>query len=548
MIKKINKTFFITLIGVAITFNFLATTKSDTYRQIAQSQRLINDVYKNIVTYYVDELNIEEFTRVTLEGMVSAMDPYTVYLEADEHEGLDLLTTGKYSGVGMQISRRDNQITVIAPIEDSPAERSGILSGDIIVKIDDTETDNLNLNETSKMIRGKKGTQVVLYIKRFDLAEPLEFTLTRADIRIKDVPYAEFITDDIGYIRLTRFTSNSVKETKQALNKLNTDGLKALIIDLRDNPGGLLNSAINILDMLVADKQLLLTTHGRIKGSTKELYSRNEPIIDPEVKIAILINNGSASASEIIAGVIQDLDRGIVVGSQSFGKGLVQSVVNLDKDKILKITTAKYYTPSGRLIQKDGYIDNSLIHENIKVDSLFSTINGRVVSSGGGIFPDFESSPLPNLPLTTECYRQGIFFSFIQKQKHNYSDFSQIAKDENLLFDFKEYLKEINLEIPIPGEKNFNQAIMEFAKLDSSSTDLQLAIDNINKFIDANELEFFKLERQYIENILLEEFAFQFDGDTGRFRERLKTDEAVIKTIKIINDDISYEQVLVAEK
>jgi len=548
MIKKINRTFFVTLTGVAIIFIFLATTKSDIYRQIAQSQRLINDVYKNIVTYYVDEINIEEFTRATVEGMVSAMDPYTVYLEAGEQEGLDLLTTGKYGGVGMQISRRDDQLMVIAPIEDSPAERSGILSGDIIVRIDDTETDDLNLSEASKMIRGKKGTQVILYIKRFDLDEPLEFTLTRTDIRIKDVPYAEFITDGIGYIRLTRFTSNAVKETKQALNKLNDNGLKALIIDLRDNPGGLLNSAIDILDMLIADKQLLLTTQGRVKGSTKELHSRNKPLIGSDVKLAVLINHGSASASEIIAGVIQDLDRGIVVGSQSFGKGLVQSVVNLDRDKILKITTAKYYTPSGRLIQKDGYIDNSLIHENVEVDSLYSTANGRMVSSGGGIFPDFESSPLPNLPLTTECYRKGIFFSFIQKQKHNYSNFSQIAKDENLLFDFKEYLSEINLEIPIPGEKNFNQAMEEFAKLDSSSKDLQLVIDKIEKFIDANELELFEMEKQYIENILLEEFAFQFDGETGRFRERLRTDEAVKKTINIINDDISYEQVLVAGK
>jgi len=397
---------------------FIGAVKNDIYRQIKDSQRTINNVYKYIITHYVDDINLERFTKMSIDNMLTELDPYTVYLVDDQKSGIDMLTNGKYGGVGIQIGKRDNRITVIAPTDNSPAKKAGIQSGDVLIKIEGKDTKNMSMDDAAKLIRGKKGTDITLTIERFNEDEPIEFVLTREDIPVKDVSFSGMVDESIGYIRLTRFSKNSALEVEESLNSLLQNDLSSIILDLRDNPGGLLNSAISILDMFIQKGELLVWTSGKAKQSNKKYYSKKNPLVPSDIRIAVLINGGSASASEIVAGVIQDLDRGVVIGRKSFGKGLVQTVYNIDRNKALKVTTAKYYIPSGRLIQKSGYLPEDLLLDSTKVDTLFETIGGREVISGGGITPDHIIELEDRKPILLAALRKGMFFSYVQKHKH----------------------------------------------------------------------------------------------------------------------------------
>ena len=344
---KNNKRFY-SVLFIIIAVVIIGATRSNIYRQIRDSQATINSVYRHLITHYVDDIDLEKFTKLSIDNMLSDLDPYTVYLVKDQRSNLDMLTKGKYGGVGIQIGKRDKRLTVISPMENSPAKRAGIVSGDIIVKIDNQITDNMSMDDAAKLIRGQKGSRVILTIERFGYDEWTDYDLIRESIKVKDVSYSGMLNETTGYIRLVRFSKNSASETETALSKLLSNDMSSLILDLRDNPGGLLNSAVGILDLFIEKGELLVWTDGKTKQSHRKYFSKNDPIVPGSVQIAVLINRGSASASEIVSGVMQDLDRGVVIGRQSFGKGLVQTIYNLDKDKSLKITTAKYYIPSGR--------------------------------------------------------------------------------------------------------------------------------------------------------------------------------------------------------
>ncbi|MBU0528333.1 S41 family peptidase [bacterium] len=533
----------LTIVAVVV----IAASKSDIYAEIMKSQRLMNDVYKQLIANYVDDFDVEAFTRSSIEDMVGELDPYTVFIEAEDRYDLDLLTTGKYGGVGIQIGKREDQLTVIAPMDDTPAKKAGITNGDVIVKIDSTFTTNLNLDVASDMIRGLKGTKVILTIKRFGNDELIEFELTRADITVKDVTYAEMIDDDIGYIRLTRFSKNSGPEMRTALNKFVENDASAFILDLRNNPGGLLGSSIEILEMIVKKDQLLLTTKGRNKESNREIYSKRTPIIPEEMEIIVLINEGSASASEIVAGTLQDLDRAVIMGKRSYGKGLVQSVVGLDKDHALKITTAKYYTPSGRLIQKPGYISEKLVIAESDVDTAFVTVGGRIVKGGGGIKPDFEVDVDYNYPLTYECLRKGAFLSFVQQHKQTYSSLQEVKNDEQLLNNFQEYLNEIDLEVTTPGEKALSDTKIRLSVIDSTNTELNAAFEIIEKFIDNHEETLFAKERDKLSEFLYEEFASVYEGENGRFKEMLQYDNTISEALIILKNNTVYNGVFAVD-
>ncbi len=541
---KIILTSIVLTIAVVIV---IAASKSDIYAEIMKSQRLVNNVYKHLIINYVDDFDIEAFTRMTIDDMVGELDPYTVFIEAEDRHSLDLLTTGKYGGVGIQIGKRENKLTVIAPMDDTPAKRAGITNGDVIVKIDSTFTDEISLDVASKMIRGLKGTKVILTIERFGNEELLEFELTRADITVKDVAYAEMIDDNIGYIRLTRFSKNSGSEMRTTLNKFLENNASAFILDLRNNPGGLLGSSIEILDMILPKDQLLLTTKGRNKESNRSIYSKRTPIIPEDMEIVVIINEGSASASEIVAGTLQDLDRAVIIGKRSYGKGLVQSVVGLDKDHALKITTAKYYTPSGRLIQKPGYINEKLVIAKSDEDTTFVTARGRTVNAGGGIEPDFEVEVDYNYPLTYECLRKGAFFSYVQKHKQSYTSLQELKNDTQLLDNFQSYLAEIELEVTTPGEKALSDTKEKLSEIDSTNTELIAAFDVIEEFIEYHETTLFEKEKEKITEFLFDEFASVYEGEKGRFREQLKYDQTVNEALIILHNNTVYNGVFAVD-
>ncbi|MCK4904378.1 MAG: hypothetical protein KAS35_06765, partial [Candidatus Marinimicrobia bacterium] len=394
---------------------------------------------------------------------------------------------------------------------------------------------------------GLKGTKVILTIERFGNDELLEFELTRADITVKDVAYAEMIDDNIGYIRLTRFSKNSGPEMRTALNKFIENDASAFILDLRNNPGGLLGSSIEILEMILPKDQLLLTTKGRNKESNRSIYSKRTPIIPEEMEIVVLINEGSASASEIVAGTLQDLDRAVIMGKRSYGKGLVQSVVGLDKDHALKITTAKYYTPSGRLIQKPGYINEKLVVAKTDEDTSFVTAGGRTVKAGGGIEPDFEVEVDYNYPLTYECLRKGAFFSYVQKHKQSYTSIQELKNDTQLLDNFQNYLFEIELEVITAGEKALNDTKEKLSDIDSTNTKLNAAFKVIEKFIENHEGTLFEKEIEKLSEFLYDEFASVYEGESGRFKEQLKNDQTVNEALIILQNNTVYNSVFAVD-
>ncbi len=530
----------IILCGTAL----FAVSKADIFKQVAVSQKLINDVYKYIVTNYADEIDVEKFTRKSIRNILNDLDPYTVLMEPEEGEGIDLLTKGKYGGVGMEIGKRDGKITVVAPMADSPTMRAGITSGDVIVKIDTVVAKDMNLNDVARLIRGEKGTEVTLSIQRAGMDNVIKFTMIREDIKVKDVAYSGMLNDRIGYILLTRFSKNAAPGMKKAIDQLKEQKAEAIILDLRNNPGGLLQSSIDILDMFLPKGEKLLTTKGRTKGSNRTFFAKKDPVIPSDIKVAILINEGSASASEIVSGVIQDLDRGVIIGRRSFGKGLVQSVYQLDEERRLKMTTAKYYIPSGRLIQNPGYTDEDITIDVSEQDTLFATVKGRKVKGGGGIMPDYEVEVHKYGPLTQECWRQGIFFTYVQKRKQNYSSFDEVLATEDLIEDFYVYLKEQDLDISLNGKSHYNDFKAKLSSIDSTNAELNSAFEIIDGFFVEKEASLFDKESEDIRKRLLAEFANHYNGKEGRIQFTLQSDEHVEKAISILEDQVAYRNVL----
>ena len=529
-----------------ITISY-ANTSRDIYKQVRKNQSLINDVYRHIITNYVDDIDLDAFTKMSINNMLLELDPYTTYMEKEEKDGIEMLTKGKYGGVGIQIGLREKQLTVISPMDQSPAKRAGILSGDKIIKIDGEKTDEFNIDDAAKLIRGKKGTEVVLSIQRYGEIELIDFVLTRETIPVKDISYSGMLNENTGYIRLTRFSRNSDKEMKSAIESLLDNQMSDLILDLRDNPGGLLNSAVSILDFFIEKGETLVWTEGKSQKLNRKYTSKTDPILPPDVNIAVLVNQGSASASEIIAGALQDLDRGIVIGRSTFGKGLVQTVFNIDRERAIKVTTAKYYIPSGRLIQKPGYLPDEILADTVKQDTIFQTKGGRTVSGAGGITPDYEVELDEITPLLSVSWRQGLFFNFIQKHKMNYSSIVEVEKDTSLIYSFEDYLHSNDLDIFMKGERNYLDMKDMLFELDSTSVQIQGALDILDSYFEQIAYKQFDKEKEKLNHYLLVEFADFFSGEEGRIKISSRKDKDIQQALNILNDPVAYERIFLPQ-
>ena len=541
-----SKLFYFIIVLATISIAF---TQTDFYRKIANSQRLINQVYSQIFSTYVDELDPEVFTRSSINSITENLDPYTALLVEDQQYSIELLTDGKYGGVGIQLGYRNKEMTVISPMSDSPAQKAGIMSGDIIKKIDDSEVKKMTFNDAAAKIRGKKGTRVKLTIKRYGENENIDFVLTRSSIDVKDISYSGQVTPTTGYIRLNRFSRYASRDFQKELVNLSKKDIEQLIIDLRDNTGGLLSAAVNILDM-VTDKDLpLVSTKGRTKESNRSFYSKRKPIISNDVRIVVLINEGSASASEIVAGAIQDLDRGIVIGEKSFGKGLVQTAYEIDKKRTLKITTARYFIPSGRFIQKRDYIDSKFLINKADEDSLFKTMNGRIVYGNGGITPDSIVVDKKMESISTQFWRNGYFYSYAQENKYLYSSFSEVEKDEELLNNFNKYLEERN-KATLPGQKELQVLEKNIMSIDSSDFVARKALNTLSDFYNKNIAVKTNNESDEMYQLLLLEYAGLFKGPRGRIEQSftndivLKTAISIVENKNLFTSTISNEQII----
>ena len=531
---------FLLPVTIVIGIFSLALTQSSYYRKISKSQELINRVYNQIFSTYVHQIDPETFTKAAINGITEKLDPFTEFMVDDEQHNINVLSKGKYGGVGIQLSYRNNTMSVVAPMDGGPAKSAGIISGDIILKVDDIDVKEYSFNEAAAKIRGEKGSIVKLTIKRFGDDDPIDFSLIRSEIIVKTVTYSGMLSKDTGYIRLNRFNRNTPFEMQNSITSLLNNDASALIFDLRDNAGGLLTSAISMLDMMIVKSTTLVSTKGRTKDSNRTFYSRRDPIIPKDVKIAILINQGSASASEIVAGSVQDLDRGIIIGQKSFGKGLVQTQYSFDDKRSIKITTARYYIPSGRFIQKRDYIDNKYIMNASDEDSIFTTIGGRTVYGNGGITPDSTIEPSTMKSLTSQYWRSGYFYSFSQENKHHYASFKSVLNDDSLLDKFKNYT-ETKESVDLPGEKELKIIIEKISELDSTDIRTNDALNLLSDFYDREEGKRRESEQNEIRELILLEFAGLFNGTEGRLKQALKNDETVQVALDVLSNNNTYQ-------
>ena len=526
-------------------FGILRSQQLDVYRDIARSQQQIMTVYKYLLTEYVHELDVQKLTSKIIKSMLENFDPYTEYYEEKDLEDLAIKTDGEFSGVGLQIYMYEDQLTVVGPIEGSPASRAGIFTGDEIMNIDGETTKGLELKEATNKIRGDKGTDVILTIKKPITGETEDYVITRDVITIKDIPYYGMANPEVGYLRITNFSNNTPGETRDALISLMGEGADNIIIDLRDNPGGLLSSSLDILDLILPKDVEMVSTKGRKGRSLKNYKSLNSAFLPNSVDIAVLINGGSASASEIVAGVLQDHDRAVVLGDQSFGKGLVQTVIGINQDTALKITNSKYYIPSGRSIQKRKFIDEELIADGtLEADSLFQTMAGRTVLGGGGISPDIVVKDEGSYPLAASILRNGGYFRFVQQSSDQYASIDEVMADNSLMKNFKTFINDNDIEGYVDGEEDLESAKEKLSEEDKDNIFLKNAFSVIERQIDKTQSEMFETEKDIIERMILGEFAFYYDGNDGKYELYLKDDKVVIKALEVLMDDSVYSSFL----
>ena len=522
---------------------------------------LFDESFEKLKINFVDSVNESELIKSGIKGMMKNLDPYTKLLEGSSLESYDILRKGRYGGIGIQIGLRRDTLTVLAPMEDSPAYSEGIHAGDKILKVDSTYTKGLNVKQVSELIKGKVGSKVVLGIFRPSSKQNIDFELERSNIKVKHVPYWGVDGNQIGYVRLTKFSKNASKDFKQALTEINKQELKGLIIDLRGNSGGLLSNAIKILDYLCDRGEVLLTRQGKTNRSNKEYFSRSRPILDVDLPIVVLVSKSSASASEIVAGTLQDLDRAVIMGQKTFGKGLVQHMYDLNDTLTLKITTAKYYLPSGRLIQKEDYLDNGFLTDGLdKKDSLFVTKGGRAVKGGGGITPDVITKTNKFSPYVQSLWREGVFLSFAANYAPFHKDLAlPIQIDSNILNEFKIFLNDYDLDYNLLGEKEFKKLnkILSSSPISVNRYSKNISTGNLNNnkinfltdisdhFNQLKTIQFSLPENQImIKNGIKRELSRVLSGEKERIKASLEVDEEYIKATEILLDLSKYFSIL----
>jgi carboxyl-terminal processing protease len=522
------------------------TSQDSLYEQIRQNISLFGDVYREITLRYVDTIDPQKFVRAGVEGMLSTLDPYTVFIPEDETEDLDLITLGRYGGVGIEIGvrGRDKVLTVISAMDESPAQRVGIRSGDRIIQIDTVSTSGFSTSDAARLLRGAPGTQVTLLIERTGSSEPIAFLITRREIEVKDVPYYGFVQPGVGYVKLAHFSRGAADELDIALHELNTGGMHSLILDLRGNPGGLLSSAVGVLQRFCKKGDDVLAVRGRNTENDQIFRVQADPLVS-EIPLVVLVDGGSASASEIVSGAIQDLDRGVLVGETTFGKGLVQSVVSFETGEALKLTTAKYYTPSGRLIQKVDYFhdEDGVVRGPVEISEHFTTRNGRPVQGGGGIMPDVViPTPQPG-PLGTELWRQGAFFDFVNEYRARHPQITSEKIGEDGMTEFRAWLDSTHFQYDSDGRApldSLRRMAAENGMTDSLAADFQ----HLEQFLETlREIAFVK-EREFIRRSIEGELAASLFGSRGRIEASFDSDEPIQCSVKILSDRGEYNKLL----
>lgn len=531
-----------TIILALLALLATAVEAQERYKKIAECTDIYNAVLRELAINYVDTFDYEKINQAGIDRMLQKLDPYTIFYVESEEEQLKMMTTGTYGGIGAIIMQKGDYVVISDPYEGKPAQRHDVRAGDTILKIDGKDAKGLTTSEVSKMLRGPQGTEVELTLQR-DGQKPLRKKIVREVIQIAPVDYYGMVADGVGYIAFGDFTENSAADFRNALADLSKNGnMQRLIIDLRNNGGGLVSEAIEIASLFVPKNTPIVSMKGLQPQSRREYKTQNEPLY-PNLPLVVMVNGSSASASEILAGALQDLDRAVVVGERSFGKGLVQHVRRLPHNTYLKVTTAKYYIPSGRCVQAIDYakrdengslqrIPDSLTHE-------FSTANGRKVRDGGGITPDVELKRRDELTIAYYLYIKNIFFDYATRFANTHKSIapaSTFALSDDEYADFVAYAKERDFTYTLQSADELDEMVKTI-KTEGYYDDAKAAIEQLAALLKPDIERDLVRFRPDIEELLGAEIVKRYYFQKGAIEYGLRFDQWLHQTIELIDDE-----------
>jgi carboxyl-terminal processing protease len=546
---KLNRIYkYVLPVMIIILFSGFFPGRDDTYFQINKNIDLFAKIYKEISFNYVDKINPEEFMRAGIRGMLGSLDPYTNFIDENKKDEIDLITNGKYGGVGVSIGVKGKDVTVVEVMDGYSAQRQGIRIGDILLEAGSKKITPDNVEDISSLVKGDPGSSVELKVLRGEKNDTLTFNLIREEVIVKNITYYGFYPENSNnvYMKLSSFSRSAADEMKQDLKELRSQKeIKSVVFDLRGNPGGLLDVAVDICNKFLPKDDLVVSTKGRDETGAKQYLATQEPTLK-DAQLVLLINDGSASASEIVAGAIQDHDRGVILGTKSYGKGLVQTITPLNYNTSLKITTAKYYTPSGRCIQKINYSSKNNVYAlpDSIIAASFLTDNKRVVYSAGGITPDTTVVFNIEGSITKDLLAHGLFFKFADHYYYNNpkQDYKNLNNDV-LYTGFEKYLADQKFNFKSDAEIEIDK-LMKDAQSKKLEEGLLADIKKVKlqlEKIDNSELRIYKTE---IIRELKNELASRYMGNEGRIKESLNNDLQVQTALKIINNKPVYKKLL----
>ena len=546
--KKIQ--IFILVVALLLPLSIFAQEKQNNF-EIAKSLDIYNSLLRELNLNYVDEINPGELNETAIKAMLEGLDPYTVFIPESDIENAKFMTTGEYGGIGAVI-QYDGEFTRISdPYEGWPAQKAGIIAGDAILEVNGVDCKKKNTQEVSNLLKGQPGTEVTLKLKRYGQDKPLEIKLKREKVKIDNIPYYKVFDNGIAYLALSGFTREAAKELKEKFVEMKKDhDLKGFVLDLRGNGGGLMNEAVDIVNLFIPKGKAVVSMKGKAATANSMHPTTNEPV-DLEIPLAILVDGSSASASEIVAGAIQDYDRGVIIGQRTFGKGLVQNILPLSYNTQMKVTVAHYYIPSGRCIQEIDY-SHKKDTTRMKKDTLgkaFKTIHGRTVYEGHGITPDVKVDRDPYATVTAYLYGKNYIFDYANKF---YNEHKSIASadhfqiDEATYQDFMKFVKDKKFSYTTESEKAIEK-LKKTAKEEGYLDKIKPQIELLEKNLAAEKDKDLINNRKDIEELLRSEIVGRYYYQKGRIVTSLNDDPDLNRAFEILlntNGKDEYHSIL----
>jgi len=550
-LQKISGKFRILLvITLVASSSVLLTGYGSRNFEIAKNMDIFSNLFRELVVNYVDDVNVSDVMRSGIDGMLSGLDPYTTFISESEIEDVRFMTTGQYGGIGALIQRRGDRVMIAEPYEGNPAYKAGLLPGDIILEINDRSVDGLDEGEVRNLLTGQPGTTIDILVEREGEPEPLRKSIEREVVKVDNIPYYGMLDESTAYIKLTGFTRNAGREVRDAFMDLRDNhNVQYMVLDLRGNGGGLLNEAVNVANLFIDRGELIVRTEGRLEDRRSVHQTLNDPL-DTDIPLAVLVDRRSASASEIVAGAIQDYDRGVIIGNRSFGKGLVQNVVPLSYNTQLKVTVAEYLIPSGRSIQAINYAerreDGSVAEIPDSLKEAHQTKGGRVVYDGGGIEPDVPVERPPMGQVTRALIRQHMIFDFATFYHREHDELNLPADffiSDRLYADFRSFVSDRDFDYKTDSERLLEQ-FERTASREKYYNAIEGHFAEVKQNIREEKSRDFITFRDEITQLLREEIVSRYYYQEGRVIVSLDADPDVEKALEVLADEPVYSGIL----